>query len=195
MGRYIVGIDLAKLHDYTAVVVLDTALLAFEEKYAVTVAYRYPIGIEYHRVATHIIEQILQFPYNGDVTLVVDATGLGGPVLEQFRKNLGSVIGITITSGSNFSRKGLDFYVPKINLISTLLSMVENRCLYFAQEIRDLDMLMQELMTFQGHFSDTGRIRYEGHRAHDDMVIALALGVWYASEGVSFREKPMIYTW
>lgn len=195
MARYIVGVDLAKLHDYTAIVVIDTTLLASEEKYVVSAVYRYPIGIEYHRVASHIIEQVLGFPYEGDVTLVVDATGLGAPVLEQFRANLSSVMGVTITGGSNFARKGNDFNIPKIDLISTLLSVVENRCLYFAQEIPELDTMIHELMAFQGHFSETGRIRYEGRQAHDDMVIALALGVWYASEGVSFKEKPMIYTW
>jgi hypothetical protein len=195
MSRYIVGIDLAKLHDYTALVILDTALLAVEEKYAVTVAYRYPIGIEYHRIAAHMIEQLLGSPYDGDITLVVDATGLGGPVLEQFRKNLSSVMGVTITAGAKLSRKGNDLNLPKIILISTLLSVIENQSLYFAEGIHDLETLTQELMAFQGHFGESGRIRYEGRRAHDDMVIALALAVWYTAEGRSCREKPNIYTW
>lgn len=193
MSRYIIGIDLAKLHDYTAVTVLDVALP--NDKYGVTNVYRYPIGLEYARVADHIMEQALGAPYVGDVTLVVDATGLGGPVLEQFRARMSPIIGISITGGSNTSRQGQDIRVPKVDLVSTLLALSENRRISFAAKAQHLDALLQELMAFQGRLGDSGHTRYEGRGAHDDMVMSLAMAVWYAERGAIQAQTPMIYTW
>lgn len=194
MSRYIIGIDLAKLHDYTAVTVLDVAGLD-PDTYVVRNVYRYPIGLEYNRVAKHIMAQLFADPYLGDVTLVVDATGLGGPVLEQFRGQMGLVIGLSITAGQMSSRHGQDVRVPKIDLISNLLALVESGRIFFAARAKHLDALMQELMAFQGKMSDTGYTRYEGRGAHDDMVMSLAMAAWYADRGSMQLQKPMVYTW
>lgn len=194
MSRYIIGIDLAKLHDYTAVTVLDVAETTIDG-YVVRNVYRYPVGLEYHRVAQHIMDQLSGRPYDGDVVLAVDATGLGGPVLEQFRGQMSPVIGISITAGSSVTRNSQDFRVPKIDLVSTLLALCENKRIAFAPRAKHLDALMQELMAFQGRMSGTGHTRYEGRGAHDDMVMSLAMAAWYAEHGVSQMLKPMVYTW
>lgn len=195
MFRYVIGIDLAKLHDYTAVTVLDTQLLASKSRYAVTAVYRYPIGIEYSRVADHILEQVFSYPYHGDIVLIVDATGLGNPVLEQLRKRIDAVIGLTITGGTRVNVEGSNVRVPKVTLIGTLLSIIENRRLFFAESAQHLDALVQELMAFQGKFSEGGRIQYEGRGAHDDMVMSLSMATWYVTEGLAAKKKPMIYAW
>lgn len=194
MSRYIVGIDLAKLHDYTAVTVLDVGGHDHNNYYVLRNVYRYPIGLEYHRVATHIMDQLCEPPYSGDTTLVVDATGLGGPVLEQFRGRLSHVVGITITAGTNVHHAADDIRLPKVDLVSNLLSLAEGQRIYLAAGARHLDALLQELMAFQGRLS-AGRAHYEGRGAHDDMVMSLAMAAWYAERGTARRRKPMLYTW
>ena len=148
-GPFVAGIDLARTHDYTALVVLEGTALAAR---AVLVDRWRGLGWEdqIRRVGA-ILEA---FP---GVTLRMDATGAGGPVVEWARNLLPglTIIPETFTHGS------------KGGMMGALAVLLEGRLL----ALPDDPDLVDELLSFVERPSG----RLEGGGAHDDLVCALAL--------------------
>lgn len=117
-------------------------------------------------------------------SLFVDATGVGRPVLDLLRQGCPHRIhGVTITPGASTTQNGQDWGVPKADLIGALDVALSSRRIHFLPDLalaRDLD---KELRAFSYELSATGRPKYEGRGAHDDLVLALALAVWGAERG------------
>ena len=148
-GPFVAGLDLARTHDYTALVVLEGTS---ESAKAVLVTRWRGLGWEdqLRRVGA-ILEA---FP---GVTLRMDATGAGGPVVEWARTVLPAlpIIPETFTQDS------------KCEMMSKLAVLLEGRTLLLPDD-RDL---IDELLSFVERPSG----RLEGGGAHDDLVCALAL--------------------
>jgi hypothetical protein len=118
--------------------------------------------------------------------VIVDATGVGVAVVEDLRANGLPCVGITITGGETVHRYGDDLSVPKRDLVSALMVVVENTRLTIADGLPLADVLIDELTNFAGTKTLTGRDSYgaaapwrEGN--HDDCVLSVALGCWYGN--------------
>lgn len=105
-------------------------------------------------------------------TLVVDASGVGRPVVELLRRaHLGCALApITImASGSPREESGEEF-VPRRDLLANLRILMEKRLLRIASRIHDRDALIQEIL----------RVRDASGSQHDDLVMTVALACWRA---------------
>ncbi len=94
--------------------------------------------------------------------LVVDATGVGRPIVDQLRSALNEVIAVTITAGKESTLKDGMFYVPKRVLIGALVTALENEQLQIASSLRYAAALVAELQSFRrgpGHRRRQGRLR------------------------------------
>ncbi|MGJ5814382.1 hypothetical protein [Paludibaculum fermentans] len=115
-----------------------------------------------------------------DKTLVVDASGLGAPVVELFQraKLHSSLIALTITgSGSphnNGAYQGSGYTVPRRDLVTNLRLFLERGILRIPTHMHAFDDIREELLNLQDE---------AGHN-RDDMAIALALAAWWASRNV-----------
>ena len=125
---------------------------------------------------------------DGPRALVVDATGVGRPVVDLFDAAHVYPVSVTITAGDAVVQDGYRFKVPKRDLVTTLEVLLQERRLKIGHDTPDRDALVDELLSFKASVSASGRDTFgaEG-AAHDDLVMALALACWL---GRSTERQP-----
>lgn len=192
--RYYCGIDLGQAQDHTAIAVVERARVVRPERDPVTWSFaretfwhvryaeRIPLGAPYPDIVEHVRGLVKRAPLAGQVTVIVDGTGVGAPVVELLRRGgLGCrVIPVVITGGDTESNDGVRFRVPKRDLMAGLQVAFHRRRLGLAQGLGVLPELREELRSMRVRVSRDGFERYSGRR-QDDLVLALALAWWRAS--------------
>lgn len=120
----------------------------------------------------------------GSASLVVDATGVGRPVVDLFVGAGLQPIAVTITAGAAPSANGTAHRVPKRDLCAILQVLLQARRLRIAAAMCERTSLVDELLAFRVKIDGaTARDSYgAGAGAHDDLVMALALACWGAHE-------------
>lgn len=155
-GRnYVVGLDLARVEDFTVITVFDSTLRqVYFERFN---------QISWERQTETVIRVSKQF---GFCPVVMDSTGLGDPIYETLRRRNVNVRPFHFTNSS------------KESLIDNLAMLIENaRC-----RLMDIDEQTQELMSYQYEITASRNIRMNApDGCHDDCVISLALAAWGAS--------------
>jgi hypothetical protein len=202
-SRFFVGLDLGKAQDHTAIAVIERAALVWPERDPVTMAWReetqywlrhgerLPLGTAYLQIVEHVKQLVQREPLRGRAVLVVDATGVGAPVVELLQGPSGvrgacPVVPVVITGGMSASlaaagTSGGCSRVPKRDLMEGLQVAFETRRLGVAQGLRCWPMLQQELREMRvQRSSKSGASQYGGKR--DDLVLALALAWWRAEQ-------------
>ena len=119
--------------------------------------------------------------------LVVDATGVGRPVVDLLKAEGLEPVPVTITGGDQTTYDG-GWRVPKRDLVSALQVVLQAGRLKVARELKDAQTLVDELLRFRVKIDPlTAHDSYGAWRegAHDDLVLAVAIAVWYAG-----RQRP-----
>ena len=142
---------------------------------------RPPIKTTYPEIIERT-KQILNNPQlAGDCFLVVDATGVGLPVLQMMREQGLAPIGIVITGGNNVSSTSNGFNVPKRDIVISLQTALQSGRLKIAKDIPLAKELINEAKNFKVKITKSGNDTYEAWREsiHDDIIMSVAQGVWY----------------
>ena len=121
----------------------------------------------------------------GQCAVVVDATGVGAPVVDLMRAaELGcEVTAVTITGGARKVWHAPVWSVPKRDLIAGVQVALAQGRLRIARRMREAGALLRELMDVRmraGRGAGRVRIGADAHGKHDDLVMALALACWRA---------------
>ena len=155
-GRtYKVGVDLARLQDYTVIIVLDSdGKQVYMDRFT--------------EVDWTVQKQRIKFvskKYN-DAEVWLDSTGVGDPIYEDLRKD-----GVRV-EGFHFTNE------RKKQLIQCLMIALEQKLIeIFGKEIAP--ELINEMLIFEYEMTSSGLIRYGAPKGyHDDCVIGLALANW-----------------
>jgi hypothetical protein len=199
--EFILGVDLGETHDHTAVVLLERGG-ADGETIHVRGINVLPLNLDYPTQAT-LLSEMINRPIKSDgrslvgrCNMAVDATAVGTPVVQFMRPLINCpTIPVLITSGTNASRDERGWYkVPKRDLIGIAQVALEHRVLDFAGDLPNLDRLTSELGAYRVKVSTDGHDSY-GNSArenpHDDVVLALAIGVWAAYRNGWGRPYPL----
>ncbi len=137
------------------------------------------------------VETLLLLPdLRGNSHFVLDATGAGMPVV-QIMQDL-APIPIVITAGhSSNPRSEGGHSVPKRDLITSLQSVLQSRRLRIAKGVKHLEQLQKEIVGFKMKQSSTGYQSFESatESIHDDLVMSLAIGVWYMEYLYGYRSS------
>ncbi len=187
----IIGLDLGQKQDYSALSILEYAetgepvrdLVTYEWKRNRVIRLihmeRISLGTSYPGVVERI-RKLLQMPSLKDCTLVVDATGVGVPVVDLLRAARLScrILPVTITGGTGESTNGSGHSVPKRDLITGLQVLFECGKFEMPESMPATEHLVQELAGMRAKPSRSGNWRYEG--APDDLALSLALTWWWA---------------
>ena len=73
--------------------------------------------------------------------------------------------------------------MPKLKLVSQLQALLHEGKLQIQKELEDAAALVSELQDFKVNFTDSGRMQFGAREGkHDDLVLALAIAVWDATE-------------
>ena len=197
-SAYIVGLDLGQRRDYTALAVverLDEATGAFDwaryearrdRLYNLRHLERPPLGTPYTEVAQRVKELTSSALLHGRCKLVVDATGVGAPVVDLLRASRPGcpIIPVTITGGDSESQNGSQWRVPKRDLVVGLQVLLEQGRLRIADGLAEGALLLEELRQMRVKMTPSGHERFEAWRgsSHDDLVLAVALACWWGKK-------------
>ena len=191
---FIVGLDLGQKQDHSAIVVLEKPeshlpFLQPQDRFlTVRAAERIPLGTPYPEVV-EMMRHVVNLPalQGQRCALVVDATGVGRPVVDMLRaaRLVWQVTAVTITGGDKQSYRAGEsdsVNVPKQDLISGLLLALEKDELKIAKKVGEAGTLVRELLDVRMSSSESGRLSFgaEGRGQHDDLVCALAIAIWRA---------------
>lgn len=181
---FFIGLDLGQKLDFSALAVVERARDP-SPIYHVRHLERLNLNTSYPAVAERARCLVARTALHGKTQLVMDATGVGVPVFDLLHAQGVRPIAITITGGRSISGTGHQLRVPKRALIATLVALFGTRRLRIAAGIPNSAELIEELLNLQVKIHR--RTRQEsygakGRRKHDDLVLALALAVWYAEK-------------
>lgn len=201
MTTYVLAVDVGQANDYTAVSILHS----YETRERGRSEFD-PIKVDRRHDLVHL-ERFRELPYpdqirrirerhkeleqharasahEARVRLVVDATGVGKPILDAFREAGLRPHGVIITGGETSSRSAGISRVPKRELVTTLQVALQAKRLRIAEELPLADTLLKELRGFRVKISLTGHASFGNdvgtwrEAAHDDLVLSVALAVW-----------------
>ena len=187
--RFILSADMGGRRDYTAVVIIAYNELMARPVYTVTYLHRFPLGTSSVAVVDHLVQLVKTYPLREDVTVVVDATGAGGSVLDLMMRAGLDPIGIKIHGGQSVSRDDFDgcYRTPKRDLVGVVDYLLpqapEPVRIEIPARLPQSKVLLAELETFRAKITlDTGHTTFEAwrERDHDDYVLALACALWVA---------------
>ena len=190
MSDFILGLDLGQAQDYTAIAVLErNGSSKKDRKYQLRHLERLPLGTTYPDVVTHVKELMEKDPLRGHVLLVVDATGVGLPVIDLLKQEGLRPIGTTITGGTEATRVGGGYHVPKRDLVINLQVLFQSERLKAAESLPLARTFVNELLGFKVKINIRGHDSYEAWRegVHDDLVLAVSLAAWYGQHQVRWR--------
>jgi phage FluMu gp28-like protein len=176
------GVDLGQVSDFTALVILERV---GDELHARHIE-RLPLGMSYPTQVDRIAALVSSPEMARDVVVAVDGTGVGKAVVDLLRLALGPLhtplVSITITGGTNASRSGSRWTIPKRDLIASAQVALQTKRLKIAASIPTAQTLADELAAYRITISDDGRDSFGNGREapNDDLVLALAIAV-YAS--------------
>jgi hypothetical protein len=195
--EYIVGLDLGQKQDHTAVSVLewaetgegvrDPATYEWKRDRVMRLVHleRIGLGTAYPGIVDRI-RRLLSTPQLAGCTLVVDATGVGLPVVDLLRAARLDcrIIPVTITGGAGESNHSGGYSVPKRDLITGLQVLFESGK-FEMPDTPEIEDLIQELAGMRAKPSRSGNWRYEG--SPDDLVLSLALSWWWARKRAAWN--------
>jgi hypothetical protein len=190
--KFFLGLDLGQAQDFSALAILERQRTESEpvfhcrhlQRWALRTSYPAIVADTVRIVSTHELKGIVD-PRHGAVrpVLAVDATGVGAPVIDLFKREampvdlqaIQIIGGDTVTRDCDFTR------VPKRDLVSTAQVALQTGRLKIAPGLLEADALVRELQNFQVKINlETAHDSYGAWRegTHDDLVLAVALALW-----------------
>jgi hypothetical protein len=192
-----IGVDLGQRRDYSAVAIVERVRgvdlrvenirWAWRERqvadeWVVRHLERMPLGTRYTAVTARIVELARDPKVRGNCQLVVDATGVGMPVVDMLREARPGcgIAAVWITGGQGERFDGQVWRVPKLELLARLQTLLETKQLRIARRMREAGTLARELVSIKSARGASGRLKVgaEGAGEHDDLALAVALAVW-----------------
>lgn len=155
---------------------------------------RWEHGTAYPRIVQDVVQLLDTAPLRADrAMLVVDATGVGAPVVDLFRAEQVNHAPVTITGGFavGWDLQRGSFTVPKRDLVSVMAVLLEQRRLRIPEALPTRDLLTRELQAFRRRVTPVGNDTYASWREqdHDDLVLAVALAAWHYEHHNSLIEQ------
>lgn len=192
------GLDLGQSKDFSALCVIeaishkaDHKLNEITELNCIHLQ-RWQLRTPYPVIVADVVRKINSLDPSHSVdrkpVLAVDATGVGAPVVDLFKREQinADLVPIQIVGGANVSEENGVTRVPKRDLVSVIQVGLQNKTLKIASQLPDAETLIRELQNFTVKITDAANDTYGAWRegTHDDLVLAVALAVWKANQPV-----------
>ena len=168
-GPYTLGIDWAKSHDWTVMIVMDAMGTVVEWKRIQQEPWPF------------LIAEARDLQKKWNAKIVHDSTGIGSPIHDELVEEVGedNVVGIPFSTKS------------KENMVQSLQHSFENSKI----QIPDIELFTDEIRWYEMKRLSSGKIRYSAPDGmHDDCVSALMLANWYCRYEVHGMEPEVIKT-
>jgi hypothetical protein len=186
--EYFTGLDVGQTRDPSALAVVewaeqaggwDAVQYAHQKTTSLRLRYleRIELGTPYPELVERAGRVACSRAMEGRRHLVVDATGVGRPIVDLLRmRRLGCQLWpVIITSAHGVGWSGGCYTVPKRDLIVGLQVLVQRGRLQAAKGMKEWPALLKEMTEMRVEASGT-RERFGAREgAHDDLVLAVAL--------------------
>jgi hypothetical protein len=198
----VVRVDVGQKHDPTAIAVAEYEWRQNESReedhWLVRHLERLPLGTPYPQVADRLAELVGNIkkrkseirepmPWGGyglrtvtpSVTIYVDATGVGQPVVDEMSSRSLSPIAVYFTHGDRRTEEGRSgVRLGKAWLVSRLQTLLQSRRIHLPNT-QETQRLAQELLDYEIRVSEDANDKYGAFKVgtHDDLVTALGLAV------------------
>jgi hypothetical protein len=202
LGVVVVGVDIGQKHDPTAIAVVEhewrTRDGREEDHWLVRHLERLPLGTPYPQVSDRLTEVVGNvkerkrkirepLPWGGyevrivtpSVTIYIDATGVGQPVVDEISSRGLSPIAVYFTHGDKRTEEGWSgVKLGKAWLVSRLQTLLQGGRIHLPNT-QETQRLAQELLDYEIRVSEDANDRYGAFKVgtHDDLVTALGLAV------------------
>lgn len=199
MPGFIVGVDVGQAHDHTALAIVqprwrrDDPEAALAPIYDIRYLDRAPLGTSYPGLVRAIARMLTQPPLDGGARLIVDATGVGRPIVDLFIEHGLRPIAVTVTAGDQVNGRGRAVRVPKRDIASSLQRILQEERLRIASALHHAGTLVDEMLDFRVRITASGHDQYGTWRegAHDDLVFAVAIALWHAERRLARNRRVM----
>lgn len=202
MGNFVVGVDLGQAQDFTAVCIVEH--IRHERPLPDVPDYlapylpapqrppsdfhcrhldRFTLGTRYPSIVEEVAK-MLATPILEGAALVVDGTGVGRAVIDMFVTAGLNPIAITITGGDTVTRDGNYYRVPKRDLVGAVQVPLQDKRLKFADSLRLVQTLVDEMLNFKVKITDTAHDTYGSWRegSHDDLILSVMMATWWLQQ-------------
>jgi hypothetical protein len=135
------------------------------------------------------VQDLMSQPHLSGSVLGIDKTGVGAGVVEVIRakRPQAVVIPVWITSGHKMNKSDDGtLLVPKLDLVASVTALLESGRLAIPDTLPQARTLGKELLSFKAKVTPAGNEVAEADwrsRAHDDLVLALAIGLYLGESG------------
>ncbi len=192
MGDLIrIGADIGQRVDPTAFAVIEEHPRGDGVHYLCRAIERLPLGTPYPKVADRLVGVARYVRMQAEeeaesrgrdeprqVQMVVDATGVGTPVVDLLRERGEYPLAAFFTHGDKYTRNGNQVAVGKTWMVSRLQALFQSDRIHLGRTA-ETDALREELLDYEIRIDERANDRYGAFRtgAHDDLVTALGLAV------------------
>ena len=194
-GWCYVGMDLGQAKDHSAVAIVECAevlgawdAVMYAQRKHVEFRLRHlermTLGTPYPAQAERVAKITRSGELAGRCTLVLDATGVGRPVVDLVKRERPGclLMPVNITSGASETRTDGYYGVPKRDLVTGLQVLLQSGGLQIAAGIPYGAALVEEMAEMRAKVTPAGNMQFGAWRegTHDDLVLAVALACWAA---------------
>lgn len=205
---WVVGVDLGKSIDSTAIGIIHHTVKGlgtgrtdhanktwrqdWVQRFDLVHLQRLPLGMNYVAQARAIGEIMQREPLKSKgAKLVVDQSGVGVGVVDLMETQGLRPIRLQITAGAEEAQEGGIHRVAKTILISRLEAAMHSGELHVAAALSEAEALRDELKDFQRHVTASGANTWSAREGkHDDIVLAVSYGIWWATSGPRAVVEP-----
>ncbi len=199
----LLGVDLGKKRDYSAIALLEREPVptgkGTENHYKLTYIERLPLEAPYTVQVAHLKGLYTRLISQGrEVDVVMDRGGVGEGVVDLVRAAGLKPVCVFMTGGQKVTRDGLDFNVPKKDIVSAVEVLLENGHLEIHAGLPYARLLVSELGGFNYETNARGNVSFGNdvgvlwrEQEHDDLVFSVAFAAWYGENQPPPRRRAV----
>lgn len=183
------GLDLGQSQDFSALAIVERSGDGVANyQFNCTHLQRWALRTSYPQIVEDTVlmmksPQLQSGP--GRPTLLVDGTGVGGAVVDLFKRAEHKSIfkPVIITAGNEITKSNGVYRVPKKILVGVIQVLLQSKRLRIVRSLPEAETLIKELQNFRAKTSDTGHASFgagDDWRIgnNDDLVLALSMALW-----------------
>jgi hypothetical protein len=212
---FIGGLDLGQTQDYTALTIVErvdppppeqptdpppicvatfrpmippaSPIRPSERKYVLHHLERFTLGTSYVAIVERMVKLFADPSLSGS-NLVVDATGVGKPVVDMLARARPKckIRPVLITAGHAATQDGQGWHIPKKELVGVALTLLQGRRLLIPKSLPNAAILTKEFEMFRSKITISAHETFEAwrERDHDDLLLAVSLACWVGERGM-----------